>query len=49
MINKSKFILYNNNDEFNYNKSKSNIDIRLNRVAFIFLFFSLFQLFTQFI
>ena len=39
MINKSKFILYNNNDEFNYNKSKSNIDIRLNRVAFIFFVF----------
>ncbi len=39
MINKGRFILYDNNDEFNYNKGKSNIDIRLNRVAFIFFIF----------
>ena len=39
MNNKGKFILYHNDDELQYNKSKSNINIRFNRVAFIFFFF----------
>ncbi len=39
MINNSdKFILQNNN-EFNYDKSRQDIDIRFNRVAFIFFVF----------
>ena len=39
MNNKERFILYDNNDEFEYNKSKSDINIKFNRVAFIFFFF----------
>ena len=39
MNNKSRFVLYDNNDEFKYNKSKSNINIKFNRVAFIFFIF----------
>ena len=39
MNNKDKFTLYNNTNEFEYNKSKSDINISFNRVAFIFLFF----------
>ena len=34
-----KFILYNNNDDFKYNKNKSDLDIKFNRIAFIFFFF----------
>ena len=44
MNNKDRFILYDNNDEFNYNKSKSNIDIRFNRVSFIFFVFFLISI-----
>ena len=39
MNNKERFILYHNNDEFQFNKSKPNINIKFNRVAFIFFFF----------
>jgi cell division protein FtsI (penicillin-binding protein 3) len=39
MSNKNKFVLYDNNDEFKYNISKINIDIKFNRVAFIFFVF----------
>ena len=39
MNNKERFILYHNNDELKYSKKKSNIDIRFNRVAFIFFIF----------
>ena len=40
MENKSKnFIFHDNNYEFHYKKKKSNIDIRFNRVAFIFFVF----------
>ena len=39
MNNKDRFILYDNNDEFQYSKSKSNINIKFNRVAFIFFVF----------
>ena len=39
MNNKNRFILYNNNDEFEYSKNKSNINIRFNRVASIFFVF----------
>ena len=37
--NLDKFILYNNNDDFKYNKNKSDLDIKFNRIAFIFFFF----------
>ena len=39
MSNNDKIILYENNDEFRYDKNKHNIDIRFNRVAFIFFVF----------
>jgi cell division protein FtsI (penicillin-binding protein 3) len=39
MNNKNKFVLYDNNDEFKYNTSKIDIDIKFNRVAFIFFVF----------
>ena len=40
MENKSKnFIFHENNYEFHYKKKKTNIDIRFNRVAFIFFVF----------
>ena len=39
MNNKNKFVLYDNNDEFKYNISKIDIDIKFNRVAFIFFVF----------
>ena len=37
--NLARFILYNNNDDFKYNKNKSNLDIKFNRIAFIFFVF----------
>ena len=39
MNNKDRFILYDNDDEFEYSKKKSDINIRFNRVAFIFFVF----------
>ena len=39
MNKKNRFILYNDNDKFNYDKSKSDIDIKFNRIAFIFFIF----------
>jgi cell division protein FtsI (penicillin-binding protein 3) len=39
MNNKNKFVLYDNNDEFKYNTNKTDIDIKFNRVAFIFFIF----------
>ena len=40
MIDKSKrFILFERNDQFEYDKNKNKIDIRFNRIAFIFFFF----------
>ena len=44
MNNKDRFILYENNDEFNYKKNKT-LNIRFNRVAFIF--FSFFYHFSN--
>ena len=39
MNNKDRFILYNKDDEFDYKKNKSKIDIRFNRISFIFFVF----------
>ena len=40
MIDKSKrFILFERNDQFEYDKNKNKIDIRFNRIAFIFFIF----------
>ena len=39
MKNKERFILYDNNNEFEYVKTKSDINIKFNRVAFIFFIF----------
>jgi cell division protein FtsI (penicillin-binding protein 3) len=39
MNNKDRFILYNDNNKFEYSKSKSKINIKFNRVAFIFFIF----------
>ncbi len=39
MKNKEKFILYDNNNAFEYNKIKSDININFNRIAFIFFIF----------
>ncbi len=43
-INNSKFILEESNDEFKFGKNKSNIDIKFNRVAFIFFIFFVISL-----
>ena len=37
--NNSKFIIEENKDEFQFGKSKSRIDIKFKRVAFIFFVF----------
>ncbi len=39
MNNKDRFIIYNKDDEFDYKKNKSKIDIRFNRISFIFFVF----------
>ena len=43
-INKSKFILEDQNDDFEYKKNKSNLNIQFNRIAFIFFIFFLISL-----
>tara|TARA_B100001057_G_scaffold496162_1_gene596921 strand:- start:756 stop:2435 length:1680 start_codon:yes stop_codon:yes gene_type:complete len=43
-MNKDRFILYENNNEFNYNKNNENIRIKFNRVAFIFFVFFIISL-----
>jgi len=42
--NHSRFILEESNDEFQFSKNKSNIDIKFNRVAFIFFVFFVISL-----
>ena len=44
MNSKDKFILYENNDEFNYDNNNKNIRIKFNRVAFIFFIFFIISL-----
>ena len=44
MNNKSKFILYENDDQFNYEKNNKNIQIKFNRVAFLFFIFFIISL-----
>jgi cell division protein FtsI (penicillin-binding protein 3) len=44
MNNKNKFVLYDNNDEFKYNINKIDINIKFNRVAFIFFVFFIISL-----
>ena len=44
MISKNRFTLYENNDEFNYDKNKQSIHIKFNRVAFIFFVFFIISL-----
>ena len=39
MNNNDRFILHNNDDEFEYSKRKSDINIKFNRVAFVFFVF----------
>jgi cell division protein FtsI (penicillin-binding protein 3) len=43
-INKLKFILEDQNDDFEYQKNKSNLNIQFNRIAFIFFIFFLISL-----
>ncbi len=43
-MNKDRFILYENDNEFNYNKNNKNISIKFNRVAFIFFIFFIISL-----
>jgi len=43
-INKSRFILEDQNDDFEYQKNKSNLNIQFNRIAFIFFIFFLISL-----
>ena len=38
--NLKRFILINTKDEFEYNKNKATLDIKFNRVAFIFFVFT---------
>ena len=44
MNNKNKFVLYDQNDEFKYNIGKIGVDIKFNRVAFIFFVFFIISL-----
>ena len=44
MKNEEKFILYENDDDFNYDKNNKNIYINFNRVAFIFFVFFVISL-----
>ena len=44
MSSKDSFILYENNDEFNYNNNNKTIQIKFNRVAFIFFVFFIISL-----
>tara|TARA_B100001093_G_scaffold128800_1_gene121283 strand:- start:257 stop:1939 length:1683 start_codon:yes stop_codon:yes gene_type:complete len=44
MNNKNRFILYENNDEFDYGKNNNNTNIKFNRVAFIFFTFFIISL-----
>ena len=44
MNNKNKFVLYDSNDEFKYNISKIDINIKFNRIAFIFFVFFIISL-----
>ena len=44
MNNKGKFILYENDNQFSYEKNNKNIQIRFNRVAFIFFVFFIISL-----
>ena len=37
--NLDKFFLYNDNDDFKYNNNRSDLNIKFNRIAFIFFFF----------
>ena len=39
MNNSNRFILYDDKDEFEYNKNKADLDIKFNRVSFIFFVF----------
>ncbi len=44
MNNKAKFILYENDNQFSYEKNNKNIQVRFNRVAFIFFVFFIISL-----
>ena len=44
MSNKDRFTLYESNDEFNYDNNNKNINIKFNRVAFIFFVFFVISL-----
>tara|TARA_Y100000591_G_scaffold161893_1_gene139634 strand:+ start:2815 stop:4497 length:1683 start_codon:yes stop_codon:yes gene_type:complete len=44
MNKKNQFILYDKNDEFEYNENKSDINIKFNRIAFIFFVFCLISI-----
>ncbi len=44
MNNKARFILYENDNQFSYEKTNKNIQIRFNRVAFIFFVFFIISL-----
>ncbi len=44
MNNKDRLVLYDNNDEFEYNKGKLDINIKFNRIAFIFFIFFLISI-----
>ncbi len=47
MKNKERFILYDNNNEFEYTKTKSDINIKFNRVAFIFFIFFIISIYIN--
>ena len=45
MSNRSnKFVLFENDDDFKYDKKRFNINIRFNRIAFIFFIFFIISL-----
>ena len=47
MSSKYRFVLYENDNEFNYDKNNKNVQIRFNRVAFIFfIFFVIFLIYS---
>ena len=41
--NLDKFFLYNDNDDFKYNNNRSDLNIKFNRIAFIFFFWYIYK------
>ena len=43
MNNQNRFVIYENDDQFDFDHNDKKINIKFNRIAFVFLVFLLFQ------